>query len=98
MPGGLWNVDYGVQSRWHQVGNCWVGERELWAWKGLCEKKKIVKFIPITIFWVIWKEVNSRAFDGIKDEMVKIRNRWFHLFSSLIWIMTYIGEKILRMS
>lgn len=57
---------------------------ELWASEGLCKKKKFVKLILLTIFWVIQKERNSRALDGIEGEWAKIRDRWFHLFSSLI--------------
>lgn len=31
-----------------------------------------------------WKERNSRAFDGIKGEMTKTRDRWLHFFGSVI--------------
>lgn len=31
--------------------------------------------IPISIFWVVLKERNTRAFDGIEKDFVNIRDR-----------------------
>lgn len=61
-----------LDINWVIIGSV---REQLWAWKGLCKKKKFVKLIPLTIFWVIWKECNSGAFDGIEDDWATIRDR-----------------------
>lgn len=69
----LWTMMYDLLGiKWLIAGSV---REELWAWKGLCNKKKLVKLIPLTIFWVIWKERNSKAFDGIEGEMTRIKDR-----------------------
>lgn len=54
-----------------QFGVCWVmagslGD-EIWAWRGICDCRKHVEIIPLTIFWMVWKERNKKAFDRVKD-------------------------------
>lgn len=50
----------------------------------ICEKKTYLYLIPLSIFWVIWEERNVRAFGGIEGEILNIRNKWIHVFGSLI--------------
>lgn len=57
---------------------------ELQTWSGICEKSKTIKFISLTIFWLVCKDINNRAFDGYVEDMTKIRDRWFNVFGSLI--------------
>lgn len=71
----LWCLLYGL------MGINWVMaesvREEVWAWKGLCKSSgNFVKIIPLSIFWVLWKESNSRVFDGKGVENNKIKDRW----------------------
>lgn len=34
-----------------------------------------MNFIPLAIFWMMWKEKSSRTFEGVKDDFDKIKNR-----------------------
>lgn len=91
----LWTMVYNLFGiKWVIVGSV---REDLWAWKGLCKKRTQLKLIPLTIFWVIQKEPNNRVFDGIESELTRIRDRWLHLFGSVMQVMTCIGEVILRM-
>lgn len=40
---------------------------EIWAQKGISRQRKYVDLIPPTIFLVIWKKWNKRAFKRIDD-------------------------------
>lgn len=53
-------------------------------WEGIRRKEKFISLIPLTVFYIIWKERTMRAFDGIDSDMVKIKDRWFYLFGSLL--------------
>lgn len=57
---------------------------ELLAWEGLSSRNKLFKLIPLTIFWVIWKERNKRAFEGKELDFNTIKNNWFHYFGSIV--------------
>lgn len=57
---------------------------ELWAWAGLCKKKKTYLLIPLSIFLAVWNESNVRVFEGIKREFVTIRDRWIHIFAFMV--------------
>lgn len=57
---------------------------ELFAWEGLCKRKTNYKIIHLIIFWIIWKERNNRAFEGKKSDFVTIKNKWLHLFWSIV--------------
>lgn len=67
--------------RWVMAGNV---KNELWAWAGICKKKKHLFFISLTIFWDVWKERNVRVFEEIETDFVNIKNRWFHTFGSTL--------------
>lgn len=47
---------------------------ELWVWAKICKKKTYLNLIPLSIFWVIWKERNARAFERVEEKYVNIRN------------------------
>lgn len=50
----LWSMIYSLLGiNWIIAGTV---EDEIWAWEGLCKKRKFVKLILLTIFWVLWKE------------------------------------------
>lgn len=52
---------------------------ELWAWKGISEKRKYADIIPITILWAVWNERNVAAFEEVDEENsfdFIIKNRW----------------------
>lgn len=55
-----------------------------WVWDGIGKKSEVVKLIPLTIFQVVWKERNNRAFDECMGDLSKIRDRWIHTFGTLI--------------
>lgn len=57
---------------------------ELLAWVGLGNNNKSIKLIPLPIFWVIWKERNDWAFDGLELDFNTIKNNWFHYFGSTV--------------
>lgn len=40
---------------------------EIWASKGMGGRRKQAGLIPLTIFWIVWKERNQKAFDGVDD-------------------------------
>lgn len=78
----LGTMIYGLlKINWVMVG---LVRDEIWVWEGLYNKKQFVKLIPLTIFWVLCKEMNSIVFEGIEGEMFKIMDRWFYFFGSLI--------------
>lgn len=43
--------------------------------RGGYEKIKRIKFIPLTILWVVYKERNMRVFYEVERDMSKIKNR-----------------------
>lgn len=57
---------------------------ELITWEGLIGNSKSACLIPLSIFWVIWKERNKRAFDGQEESSMNLKNRWFHYFDSIM--------------
>lgn len=71
------------------LGMSWVmagtNISELLAWESISsQKKKLIRIISLTIFWVIWKEHNNRAFEGEKVDFNTIKDNWFHYFDSTI--------------
>lgn len=57
---------------------------EIWAWDGLLVKRNIINMISLTVFWVIWKKMNSRAFDSVESSFNRIKDRWIHYFGSIL--------------
>lgn len=47
----------------------------LWAWKSVSGRKSRLSFIPLTIFYVVRKEMNRRAFQGVEDDADQVRAR-----------------------
>lgn len=47
---------------------------EPWAWDEVCKKKRLLRLIPLCIFWVVWKERNLRAFEGIEKDFTSTRD------------------------
>lgn len=39
--------------------------------------------IPLPLMWVVWKERNTRVFNGIENNFNIIKDRWFYTFSFL---------------
>lgn len=60
------------------LGIFWVSSSsvlaEVWAWGEIQSTKNIVKIISLTIFWVIWKEKNFRAFKGVEVDSYKLKD------------------------
>lgn len=52
---------------------------QLLAWEDLSSNKAL-KLISLTILWVIWKERNNRAFEGVEQDFNSINDKWFHYF------------------
>lgn len=48
---------------------------EVWALDGLDRQKHIVKMIPLTVFWILSKEQNCRAFKGIENDLYRLRDK-----------------------
>lgn len=59
-------------------------ENELLTWKGLNKKNRFSCLIPLSIFWIIGKERNNRAFEGREDYIINIKDRWFRYFASIV--------------
>lgn len=47
-------------------------------------KEQIVELIPLSIFLVVWKEKNLRAFEGIEKEFNVIRDNWIYSFAFML--------------
>lgn len=62
------------------LGINWV----IWAWKGINSKEKHLSLIPLTTFWMVWKERNRRAFEGKVEGFDRVKNSWFQTLSLLI--------------
>ena len=55
------------------------------------KRKKIWKYIPLCIFWTVWKEMNILAFRGGSLAVQKLKNSFVcNLWS---WARLYIGEE-----
>ena len=55
------------------------------------KRKKIWKSIPLSIFWMVWKEMNRLAFRGGSLAIQKLKNSFVcNLWS---WGRLYIGEE-----
>lgn len=79
----LWTIVYSLlRTNWVMSGSV---KEELWTWKGLCTKRQFVKFILLTILWVLWKGKNSRTVEGSKGEIAKIKDRWLHFLGPYFW-------------
>lgn len=82
MVYNIWLVVYNLLGiNWVIVGSI---SEELCARASLCKKKSYLLLIHLSIFWVVWNERNSTAFEGIEKEMGNIRDRWFHIFGSIL--------------
>lgn len=78
----IWSMVYWLLGvSWVMAGSI---REEIWAWKGIGRNGRFFSLIPLTIFWIIWKEINRRGFEGVEGDMSELRDRWFHLFGSLI--------------
>lgn len=61
----LWSVVYGVPGiKWVVAGSA---GGELGDWKFLKETCMFADMIPLSIMWFVWKEMNSRTFEGVDD-------------------------------
>lgn len=47
-------------------------------------KNKLANVIPLTVFWILWKEKNSRAFEGEKNSFSRLKDRWLNYFGSIL--------------
>lgn len=47
-------------------------------------EKRFVKLIPLTIFKVIYKEINMRAFEGLEIRKYRLRDKWFNYFEFFV--------------
>lgn len=66
---------------WVIVGYMW---NELWAWVGICKKKTHLFLIPLTIFWMVWKERNVTDFYESERDFIIIRDKEIHTFGYMI--------------
>lgn len=65
----------------------------------MCKKKKIIKLILLTIFQVIWKKMNSKAFEGSsRKRCPKLRINGYIILAICFWVMTFIDWKSSGMS
>lgn len=56
----------------------------MWAWKDITSRKKQLELIPLTFFWVVWKEGNRKVFEEVEEGLDKNKKRWSQTFSVLI--------------
>lgn len=64
--------------------------KELLAWESLLSYNKAACLIPLTIFWILWKERNNCVFEGIENTLLNVRDKWLHYFGSL-----FLGHNLL---
>lgn len=81
------------------IGVDWVMtgslSNELWVWEVLCIKKgRHLFLVPLTIFWVIWKERNSKTFEEVKTNLGNIKHKWIHTFGPILLGHDNIGVVI----
>ena len=57
------------------------------------KRKKVWKFIPLCIFWMVWKERNRLAFRGGVLNIQKRKN--FFVCNLWSWAKLYLGEETL---
>lgn len=66
------------------MGLSWVTNgsitAERLAWEGISNIRKTLKLIPLTIFWVLWKERNNCVFEGKEVDFNIVSNSWYSLF------------------
>ena len=55
------------------------------------KRKKILKSIPLCIFWTVWKEMNRLAFRG--RELAIQRFKYSFLCNIWGWAKLYMGEE-----
>lgn len=51
----------------------------------------IDNLIPLTIFWVLWKERNVKVLESKKVRLYKLKNRWINYFETSL-----LGHDIIR--
>lgn len=75
-------IAYGLMEiSWVMTGS---RREEIWGSRGINREKKLVSFIPLTIFRIVWIEKNMRAFKMVKDEFDRVRGRWFQTLDFLV--------------
>lgn len=48
-------------------------KEELGAWTGFGKKKKkLTRLIPLTVFWIVWKETNGRMFEETENNILRL--------------------------
>ncbi|KAJ9704891.1 hypothetical protein PVL29_003103 [Vitis rotundifolia] len=87
----LWDIVLGL------VNVKWVFpetvKEVLYSWKGPFvgkKRRKVWNFIPLCIFWTVWKERNRLAFRGGVLNVQKLKN--FFVCTLWSWARLYIGE------
>lgn len=69
----LWTLVFGLLGiSWVMAGSAM---NEILAWEGIVGRKKQFRLRPLTIFWVIWKERNNRAFKAKEVDFVTIKDK-----------------------
>lgn len=77
----LWSLVYSLMGlNWVMAG---FVSKELFAWEGLSPNSPVARLIPLSIFWIFWRERNNSAFEGTEDSFVNIKDRWLHYFCSI---------------
>lgn len=78
----LWTLAYGLLGiNWMTADSV---REKIWVWKGINNVKKHVSFIPLIMFWVAWEERNKRAFEGMKVDFGKVKDKWLQTLGFLI--------------
>lgn len=53
-------------------------------WDGLSFRRSMANLIPLTVFWVIWKERNARTFEEKECNLNRLKDRWIHYFGFIL--------------
>lgn len=59
-------------------------KEDLWAREGILLEKNLKNIITLTIFWVLWKEMNSRDFEGKVADLYTLIDRLLYYFVFLL--------------
>lgn len=87
----LWSIVYALLGvNWVMAGSA---KNEIWAaCNSISQRRKFVDLIPLSIFWVIYKEKNEEFLRGsiIWEILIELRTDGFKPLNFLFWVTVYI--------
>lgn len=77
---------------WNTMGDAGTMKEVLhsWAFRRRNRRLRACDVAPSAIMWVIWKERNMRAFEGVDNDLVKLQNNLLSSFFLMYPWGTYV--------